>query len=141
MLKNGCYAFLLFNHINLRNRTETVNRCIHVIHYTYTPRNLPDWDGLHVIKLVLMESSLHHCFSFQLIPFCDINFCDIYFCEFDPKSQKFMSQNFPKYANSQKLMSQKLFKWVKSFSPKCRFRLLVKDYPRESFNFLNHKVL
>ena len=28
MLKNGCYAFLLFNHINLRNRTETVNRCI-----------------------------------------------------------------------------------------------------------------
>ena len=68
-----------------------------------------------------------------------------------------MSQYFPKYANSQKLMSQKLFKtffffeatlrcwatlkWVKSFSPKFRFRLLVKDYPRESFNFLNHKVV
>ena len=28
MLKNGCYAFLLFNHINLQNRTETVNGCI-----------------------------------------------------------------------------------------------------------------
>ena len=28
MLKNGCYAFLLFNHINLRKRTETVNGCI-----------------------------------------------------------------------------------------------------------------
>ena len=28
MLKNCCYAFLLFNHINLRNGTETVNRCI-----------------------------------------------------------------------------------------------------------------
>ena len=26
--QNGCYAFLLFNHINLRTRTETVKGCI-----------------------------------------------------------------------------------------------------------------
>ena len=47
MLKNGCYAFLLFNHINLQNRTETVNGCIDSIIDTMQvryARHTPFWN-------------------------------------------------------------------------------------------------
>ena len=68
MLKNGCYDFLLFNHINLRNRTETVNRCIDLrnafgeVHHNFLTKVLE----YHLLQYIAIIKNLYNFYKISI---------------------------------------------------------------------------